>query len=73
MVFLPKMPFGISPALCRFSQAQEGYAVTLFSLACFAALHHLQDCETPGVEKDCVVPAWQGWVGGEASVAHLCP
>lgn len=36
-----------------------------FSLASFAALHHPQDCETPGVEKDSVVPV--AGTGGRGS------
>lgn len=36
------------------------------------ALHHPQDCETPGVEEDSVVPMCQGQVEGEASMAHPC-
>lgn len=73
MVFFLKMPVGISPALYRFSQAQEEiHRDSSFSLAHFAALHHPQDCETPGVGKVSGVPLWQGQVEGEASMARLC-
>lgn len=73
MVFFLKMPFGTSPALYCFSQAQEEiHHNSSFSLARFAALHHLKDCETPGVEKVSVVPTWQGQVEGEASMARRC-
>lgn len=72
-MFFFKRPLGIFRALYCFSQAQEETPRdSSFSLASFAALHHPQDCETPGVEKDSAVPMWQGQVEGEASMAHPC-
>lgn len=73
MVFFLKMPFGAFPVFYRFSQTQEKIRQdSSSSLAYFATLHHLQDCKTPGVEKDSVGPVWQGKVEGEASMAHPC-
>lgn len=67
-----RCPWGFS-LRCADSQTQEKIRQdSASSLAYFATLHHLQDCETPGVEKDSVGPVWQGKVEGEASVAHPC-